>query len=249
MPEALPVDWEAIKLSAVAGIPFQALATSHGLVDANGKPDTTAIRQRASREDWPIPSRVQRLAKRRHREAMEAAHKAQALAKASQLQATSNGIAPSRRDSGEARNREEQGSKEQSSGEGVTNVTSPIVYGNSGELGGENGSSEALSNAKAAVTIANWRLENCDEGENLASQLALASLKQAPKSLPVTSPADAKTLLGILRTVAGKDKPETAVQVNLFGPASAVSSGASSFIELDAEPLEEQEEPYNEAEL
>lgn len=239
MAEALPVDWEAIKLSAVAGIPFQALATSHGLLDSNGKPDTTAIRQRASREAWPIPSRVQRLAKRRHREAMEAAHKAQALAQASQLQATSNGLGSSRIDSGEGGSAtEKQVSQSQSFGEGVTGVTKPIVDRNSGELEGGNGSSEALSNAKAAVTIANWRVENCDEGENLASLLALSSLKQAPKTLPVTSAADAKTFLGILRTVAGKDKPETQVQVNLFGPASAVSSSATSFIELDTDPAD-----------
>lgn len=52
MPEALAVDWEEIKRAAIAGVPYKELADSWGLQG------TDAIRQRASREDWPVPRRV-----------------------------------------------------------------------------------------------------------------------------------------------------------------------------------------------
>lgn len=72
MPAALAVDWEAIKQAAIAGVPIPDLARQWGMIDEEtGKPDTTAIRKRSSREEWPIPRAV-----------IERAHKKLAEAKA-----------------------------------------------------------------------------------------------------------------------------------------------------------------------
>ncbi len=80
MPAALAVDWDAIKQAAIAGVPFRNLADNWGMAD------TAAIRQRASREAWPIPraivdKAVQRLAqaKAEHSRAITAVREAAGL--------------------------------------------------------------------------------------------------------------------------------------------------------------------------
>ncbi len=76
MPVELAVDWQAIRLSAVAGVPYKTLAIQWGMLDSRGHPDTTAIRQRASREKWPIPSAIHARAVAAQREAAKATHEA-----------------------------------------------------------------------------------------------------------------------------------------------------------------------------
>ena len=76
MPVELAVDWQAIRLSAVAGVPYKTLAIQWGMLSAQGKPDTTAIRQRASREKWPIPSAIHARAVAAQREAARTTHRA-----------------------------------------------------------------------------------------------------------------------------------------------------------------------------
>lgn len=76
----LDIPWEQVKLAAVAGVPFVALARQYDLKDKSGKPSTGAIRVRAMREKWPVPSRILHKAKRAAKqanEALEAARKAQ----------------------------------------------------------------------------------------------------------------------------------------------------------------------------
>jgi hypothetical protein len=58
MPEALPVDWDAIREAAVAGVPFPEIAAKCGFFQKNGKPDTTALRQRCHREQWNVPRSI-----------------------------------------------------------------------------------------------------------------------------------------------------------------------------------------------
>jgi hypothetical protein len=59
MPAALAVDWDTIKQAAIAGVPVPDLARQWGMIDPKtGRPDTTAIRKRSSREQWPIPRAV-----------------------------------------------------------------------------------------------------------------------------------------------------------------------------------------------
>ena len=72
----LPIPWEQVKLAAVAGVPFVALARQYGLTDKQGKPSTGAIRVRAMREEWPVPSRMLHHAKKRAREANQALEEA-----------------------------------------------------------------------------------------------------------------------------------------------------------------------------
>ncbi len=74
MPVALKIDWVAVALAASAGVPYPAIALKHGLLTPEGKPDTGAIRQRAKREQWPVPKRVHESAKRKAREALKAHH-------------------------------------------------------------------------------------------------------------------------------------------------------------------------------
>lgn len=71
----LPIDWEALKQAAIAGVDFRVLAIQFRLFDKHGKPNTNAIRQRAYRESWPIAARIVRVAKKNLKEAMQAAHK------------------------------------------------------------------------------------------------------------------------------------------------------------------------------
>jgi hypothetical protein len=76
----LDIPWEQVKLAAVAGVPFVALARQYQLKDKQGKPSTGAIRVRAMREKWPVPSRLLHKAKqaaRKANEELEAARKAQ----------------------------------------------------------------------------------------------------------------------------------------------------------------------------
>lgn len=54
---ALNVDWNAIRLAAVAGVSFKELARQHGM------PNTDTIRQRSCREKWPIPESIIRRAR------------------------------------------------------------------------------------------------------------------------------------------------------------------------------------------
>jgi hypothetical protein len=62
MPAALNLDWQAIRLAAVAGVELNTIALCHGLTDEYGKPDTQAIRKRAQRENWPTPNKVRQAA-------------------------------------------------------------------------------------------------------------------------------------------------------------------------------------------
>jgi len=71
MATELMVDWNAVQLSAVAGVPYPALALQWGMVDEHGRPDTNAIRQRAFREKWPVPAAVQKRARNQHKSAIE----------------------------------------------------------------------------------------------------------------------------------------------------------------------------------
>lgn len=76
----LDIPWEQVKMAAVAGVPFVALARQYNLKDKQGKPSTGAIRVRAMRERWPVPSRILHKAKqaaRKANEELEAARKAQ----------------------------------------------------------------------------------------------------------------------------------------------------------------------------
>ena len=76
MPVELAVDWQAIRLAAVAGVEYRTLAIEHGMFKADGKPDTNAIRQRSSREKWPVPSAIHARAVAAQREAAKQAHAA-----------------------------------------------------------------------------------------------------------------------------------------------------------------------------
>jgi hypothetical protein len=72
---ALPIDWEALKQAAIAGVDFRVLAIQFRLFDKHGKPNTNAIRQRAYREAWPIAARIVRVARKNLKDAIQAAHK------------------------------------------------------------------------------------------------------------------------------------------------------------------------------
>lgn len=76
MPQELLIDWDAVQLSAVAGVPYPALALKHGMVDDQGRPDTNAIRQRAFREKWPVPAAVRKRARNQHKAAIESQNEA-----------------------------------------------------------------------------------------------------------------------------------------------------------------------------
>lgn len=83
----------------------------------------------------------------------------------------------------------------------------------------------------ALTVAADNLLENGQQSSLIASQIALQSLRIAPKSLPVTSLADVKTALSVARIAAGMDKPQTAVQVNL----GLFDHGSIAGAEIEAE--------------
>lgn len=75
MPE-LDVDWKAIEVSAIAGVPYPAIAAQWGMFDERGRPDTNAIRQRAFREKWPVPAAVRKRSQNQHSKAIAAQEEA-----------------------------------------------------------------------------------------------------------------------------------------------------------------------------
>ena len=72
MPAALAVDWDQIKQAAIAGVSFPELARQWEMLDDEGKPDTSAIRKRCSREGWPVPRSIMASASLRLNEAKAA---------------------------------------------------------------------------------------------------------------------------------------------------------------------------------
>ena len=214
------INWESIKLSAVAGVPYQHLATKYGILDASGKPDTTAIRQRAHREHWPIPSRVQESAKRAAKEMLRAAHlERQRLIEAKGGEAGDGGSVAAK----EAGNGEGRLSSEQI-GNGVSQTVT-------------NGFSAEKSGRDAAVTVAGYMAERSETGILAALDRAVDSLEDAPARLPISSMADVSTALGVILKASGKDKPDVAVQVQLWqSPAYRQASQPEPF---DVEPLDE----------
>lgn len=75
---------------------------------------------------------------------------------------------------------------------------------------------KSVTSPSALTVSAEKLLQNGQEGSLIASRIALASLKLAPKSLPVRGMKELAGALSVVRAAAGMDKASSApVQVNL----------------------------------
>ena len=229
----LDIPWEQVKLAAVAGVPFVALARQYGLKDKQGKPSTGAIRVRAMREKWPVPSRLLHKAKqaaKRANEELEKARKAQPTPYLSQANSPNVLQDTDRRDT-EREDMEpgleetgfsgefpiNQGTREHESrkhgmesGSMEAGLMGGIETREAGMMGGvdEMKASQSLqgSESTAATLIQSHMQEIASKSMLQALQRAAHSIDQAPASLPIATLQDLRTALSITMQASGMDK-------------------------------------------
>lgn len=176
MPAALPVDWTAIKEAMIAGVPAIELARRHNLTDSEGRPDTTAIRKRCSREKWPVPASIM---DRASKKLADARQEVQETAKALSL-----------------------------TGQAVT------VSQESREIG----SDELLKY---------WKRTQMALLPPLTEQAELA-VTENPEFFRPSNLKEMTQLVGITGKLTGADRPQQAVQVNLWTQGSGAHQTGDS---------------------
>lgn len=216
---ALDIDWEAAKLALVAGVSYDDVARSQGLFYPDGKPDSSALRQRCCRERWPVPRAVVR-------RAQNDAKKVGVILKPSAPQKPLSQLLQGVENGQKVSSFDENGQK--------VSMNQGEETGN-GETGGGGQLQNSESSGERAVTLAaESLLDLATTGTLAAAQRLHRSISRAPESLPVVSVGDLATAAKALRSIAGLDKQDgPQVTVGLFsGSPGAWDRGV---VTLDAE--------------
>jgi len=241
---ALPIDWEALKQAAIAGVDFRVLAIQFKLFDKHGKPNTNAIRQRAYRESWPIAARIVRVARKNLKEAMQAAHKQGQEHHAHHEPPSYNTNTERDNTRGETNELEmEPGLCDHGIGEGSKDLLSigkvgnqdtggkretSIVYRDGRELGKDASQSLQSSESTAATLIQSHMAQLAQESIIQALTRAHASIHAAPAQLPIATLQDLRTALSITMQASGMDKAQNNTQLNIL-VSPTPKSGAWNF--------------------
>ena len=229
--QELPVDWNEIEKSCIAGVPMhqvaQAMAERAGVETQRLY---NAIRKRCSREQWPVPDAIVRRARLKAKVASGAAENAREAAVwgpgesgVVQVQQSREiaGTGVPRRIvdgiSGESSPNETREGEEGQIGAGLGQIG--VVAG--GQIGGRGALQPAPVTATELVTRS--LAERGQSGLSLALDAALASLASLDPAtpVPIRSMTDLLTAVKATKEAAGLDKPATAVQVNINGNANA----------------------------
>ena len=233
----LDIPWEQVKLAAVAGVPFVALARQYGLKDKQGKPSTGAIRVRAMREKWPVPSRLLHKAKqaaKRANEELEKARKAQPTPYLSQANSPNVLQDTDRRDT-EREDMEpgleetgfsgefpiNQGTREHESRKhGMESGSMEAGSMEAGLMGGNEGMNASsplqTSETLAATLISSHMAQLANESIMQALTRAHASIHAAPQSLPIATIADLRSAMKLAQEATGLDKTTNNTQLNIL---------------------------------
>lgn len=104
------------------------------------------------------------------------------------------------------------------------------------EFGGEEGlmaSSAGSGSENIAVMLASDLVGMAESGTLHAARRALRSLKQAPESLPIRGASDLAILAKLLRSMAGLDSPQVAVNLELFSSQAPAPESLGVAIDLE----------------
>jgi hypothetical protein len=243
---SLPVDWNAIRDAAIAGVPYRAIAIQWGIIGKDGKPNTGAIRVRALREKWPVITRIVHHAKKRAKEASQALEVARKLENERTLKHSyhkpnsPNVTKDTIREGTEMGDMEpgleepdymagirNQGSKEAGIGGNSASIPAPggTREHESGEgtknllsIGKVGNASQSLqtSESLAATLIQSHMAQLAQESIIQALQRAHASIHAAPAQLPIATIADLRSAMKLAMEATGLDKQQNNTQLNIL---------------------------------
>jgi len=221
--QELPVDWNEIEKSCIAGVPMhqvaQAMAERAGVETQRLY---NAIRKRCSREQWPVPDAIVRRARLKAKVASGAAENAKEAAVWMPGESGVVQVQQSREIAGTGVPRR---IADGISGESSLNETRE---GDEGLIGAELGQIEgrgALQSAPVTATelVTRSLAERGQSGLSLALDAALASLASLDPAtpVPIRSMTDLLTAVKATKEAAGLDKPQVAVAVSLNNASNA----------------------------
>ena len=207
------IDWPKIKDAILAGMRVEDAAQRYGST-------VGSIRVRSHAEQWPTPERIKQAAERQIKEAQERLLHAKMLRANGRPAANGNG----------------GGGK--GTGNGGSGVSGDGEEGDGFDReGGEMASKTGSGSENLTVTLAGDLVGMAESGTLQAARRALRSIKQAPESLPIRGASDLAILAKLLRSMAGLDSPQVAVNLGLF--TSNQPDAASLGVVLEAEDVGE----------
>jgi hypothetical protein len=221
--QELPVDWNEIEKSCIAGVPMhqvaQAMAEKAGVETQRLY---NAIRKRCSREQWPVPDAIVRRARLKAKVASGVAENAKKAAVWGPGESGVVQVQQSREIAGTGVPRRIV--------DGISRESSPneTKEGEMGQIGaglGLDGGRGALQSAPVTATelVTRSLAERGQSGLSLALDAALASLASLDPAtpVPIRSMTDLLTAVKATKEAAGLDKPAVAVAVSLNSAGNA----------------------------
>jgi hypothetical protein len=221
--QELPVDWNEIEKSCIAGVPMhqvaQAMAEKAGVETQRLY---NAIRKRCSREQWPVPDAIVRRARLKAKVASGVAENAKKAAVWGPGESGVVQVQQSREIAGTGVPRRIV--------DGISRESSPneTKEGEEGQIGaglGLDGGRGALQSAPVTATelVTRSLAERGQSGLSLALDAALASLASLDPAtpVPIRSMTDLLTAVKATKEAAGLDKPAVAVAVSLNSAGNA----------------------------
>ena len=226
MPQALSIDWGETEKACLAGVPVNQVANA--MAERAGLPVKRvydAIRQRISRERWPLPDSIMRRARAQARLAAGLATNAKEAAAWNAGKSGAAAVQESREAAGVAVVALEDFEKPLSLCEDVALAA---------EAGRAEGAAGVVAGGAfhpvpitAAELVTTSLAERGQSGLSLALDAALAALRNLDPSqpLPVRNAQDLLTIVKATKEAAGLDKPGVAVAINLNNATNATIAG------------------------
>jgi hypothetical protein len=226
MPQALSIDWGETEKACLAGVPVNQVAKA--MAERAGLPVKRvydAIRQRISRERWPLPDSIMRRARAQARLAAGLATNAKEAAAWNAGKSGAVVVQESREAAGVAVVALEEFEKPLSLCEDVALAAGAgQAEGAAGVVAGGAFTPVPITAAELVTTSL---AERGQSGLSLALDAALAALRNLDPSapLPVRNAQDLLTMVKATKEAAGLDRPGVAVAISLNSSGNATIAG------------------------